>query len=108
MLALSAHITSCMAAYSVGVYAGGQCNVEGDSGATITVVGSNSNTPDVQSCFQVPFQGQSISVSGCTTGGTVTPFTDSNCITPASVTIPDTGILCLDRTDLKSFSVTGC
>ncbi|KAF8188629.1 hypothetical protein BJ912DRAFT_389943 [Pholiota molesta] len=107
MLALAAH-TSCIAAYSVSVYQGSGCNVGAAYLSSITVVGSNPDIPEAKSCFQIPFQGQSISVAGCTTSGTVTPFTDSNCITPANVAIPGTGILCLETTPLKSFSITGC
>jgi hypothetical protein len=108
MLALAAHITSCIAAYTVGIYQAGNCNIQDSSAASFTIVGAASSTFAPKSCFQVPFQGESISVTGCTSGGTVTPFTDINCITPANVAIPDTGILCLENTPLKSFSVTKC
>lgn len=108
MLALAAHITTCIAAYSVTAFQGGGCNQAAAAGSFVTVVRSNVNSPAVESCFQVPFQAAAISVTGCTNGGTITPFTDINCITPASVTIPHTGILCLESTLFKSFSVTAC
>lgn len=110
MLALAAHITSSIAAYTVTAFQGGGCNQAGSAGFFLTIVGSNTNNPGVETCFQVPFTATGFSVTGCTNGGTITPFTDGNCITPASVTIPNTGILCLDleNTPFKSFSVTGC
>ncbi|KAF8188706.1 hypothetical protein BJ912DRAFT_968263 [Pholiota molesta] len=107
-LALALHITTCIAAYSVTAFAGGNCNIGGPTGASITAVGANANTFTAASCAQVPFQGLSVSVTGCTSGGAVGLFTDGECITPASVPIPDTGILCLHNTAFKSFSVTGC
>lgn len=108
MLALVTH-TSCIAAYSITAYQESGCNTNDPNRGSINVVGASPSLAENKACFQLPFQGLSISASGCLTTGTITPFTDINCITPANVAIPGPGILCLDSTTaFQSFAITKC